>query len=638
MPDPISYADIEWKENVPCSRQFDDIYFSRAGGEAETKHVFIDGNNLSQRFSEATNHFTIIETGFGTGLNFLVTAALWSETAPKDATLHFISTEKFPLSPDDMEQALSSFPQFEFLSNALLKQYPPLCSGFHRLSFENHRIQLTLLYGDIKTTLPQLKAKADAWYLDGFAPSKNTDMWNSQLFSHIARLSKENTTLATYSAAGAVKRSLEDIGFSVQKPRGFGHKREMITAKNAATQHAPFLHRHKKAIVIGAGLAGCFASISLAKRGFNVTLIERHAGLCGEASGNPSAILQPSITAPDDLAGRLHMAGFLYSVNLLKNFTIPFSQTGALHFHHKREGKTHLLPENWLKTLTKEEAASLLGRTDFELPDRYYFLSTSCYFKPTTFVETILDHYKGSINTVFKTEIKRLEKTDNEWFALDEKDDVVASAPYVIIASANDVSKLSQTNWLPLQPVRGQLTYISANSVSRHLDRIICHESGYVLPADESGMHVAGATYEPFLDNQELLALSHQRNVEGFENIMGNAAVDDINALGGRVSFRCASKDRMPFIGPVSDINLLRKSPRSYRTKQYNDYTLLPCHEGLFVSTAHGSKGLSTVPLAGEIIASYITGEPLPLEADILKRIHPSRWPAKQLKQGKAFT
>ena len=196
----ISYANIIWKDNVPCSLDFDDIYFSKSGGTDETKHVFINGNNLYSRFANIDDNFTIIETGFGTGLNFLVTADLWLKTSPDSARLHFISTEKHPLSPDDLAKALTFFPEFETLTSELIEQYPPLCQGFHNLVFCDGKIKLTLLYGDINQTLPQLEATADAWFLDGFAPAKNEGMWTENLFNHIARLSKQDTTLATYSA------------------------------------------------------------------------------------------------------------------------------------------------------------------------------------------------------------------------------------------------------------------------------------------------------------------------------------------------------------------------------------------------------------------------------------------------------
>jgi tRNA 5-methylaminomethyl-2-thiouridine biosynthesis bifunctional protein len=234
----MQFANIEWRENKgaknsigqPYSLDFNDVYFNTDDGLAESEHVFITHNKLQQRFSDANlSSFTMIETGFGTGLNFLAVSALWLQLAPKSATLHYIGIEKTPLSIADLTRAQALWPQFTDVSQAFITQYSTLESGTNHFSIAAGRIQLVLQADDITLALPQLSQIADAWLLDGFAPAKNTAMWSSEVFAQMARLSKKGSTFATFTSAGHVKRGLYSVGFEVSKHKGFGKKREMLS-------------------------------------------------------------------------------------------------------------------------------------------------------------------------------------------------------------------------------------------------------------------------------------------------------------------------------------------------------------------------------------------------------------------------
>ena len=225
----IPFAHIQWKDNQPYSLDFNDVYFNSENGLQETEYVFIAHNQLKQRFSQLKNStFTIIETGFGTGLNFLAVAAQWLTLAPLSAKLRFISIEKYPIHPADFFYAVHVWPSVPSISKELCAQYDNLKVGINTYNLAEGRIQLDLHIGDIAEQLPNIQASADAWLLDGFAPAKNADMWSSELFSHMARLSKKDTTFATFTSAGAVRRGLQAVGFEVQKHAGFGKKREML--------------------------------------------------------------------------------------------------------------------------------------------------------------------------------------------------------------------------------------------------------------------------------------------------------------------------------------------------------------------------------------------------------------------------
>lgn len=225
-------ANIEWRNGQPFACDFQDVYFSTDNGLLETDYVFLQGNDLATRWLDANlQTFNIAETGFGTGLNFLCAAKTWLESAPQNATLHFISVEKYPLSTHDISTALNLWLQLKPVSEPFLAQYESLLSSVNTISLYDDRVRLTLLIGDATERLSKTNDKIDAWFLDGFAPAKNPDMWQAALFQQMARLSKTSTTFATFTSAGDVRRGLINAGFEVSKRAGFGKKREMLTGK-----------------------------------------------------------------------------------------------------------------------------------------------------------------------------------------------------------------------------------------------------------------------------------------------------------------------------------------------------------------------------------------------------------------------
>ncbi len=222
-------AAIEWRDGQPYSTAFSDIYFSSENGLLETEHVFIQSNHLNSRWQTwSGDTFTIIETGFGTGLNFLCACQHWLEYAPAHAQLHFISVEKYPLSMQDMQQALAHWQTLHSIADALIADYETLLNTGNIMLFGG-RVHLQVLFGDAVARLSNISSKADAWFLDGFAPSKNPDMWQPALFTQMARLSHLHTTFATFTSAGMVRRGLATAGFTVIKKPGYGKKREMIS-------------------------------------------------------------------------------------------------------------------------------------------------------------------------------------------------------------------------------------------------------------------------------------------------------------------------------------------------------------------------------------------------------------------------
>ncbi|MEC8567849.1 MAG: tRNA (5-methylaminomethyl-2-thiouridine)(34)-methyltransferase MnmD, partial [Pseudomonadota bacterium] len=316
----LQTAELDWELvdgiEVPISKQFGDVYFSKDNGLLETRHVFLNGNDLSERLSQLKDfeYFCVGETGFGTGLNILTLWQLWQQIRPNNHShLHTISVEKFPLSKADLIRALNVWPELKPLADKLIQQYPLPIAGCHRLSFPEERFSIDLWLGDAQDIFPSIpKTQAvNAWFLDGFAPSCNPDMWQENVLNHIVRLSDYGTTFASFSVAGVLKRGLKQHGVQINRPRGFGHKREMLKAiwlaptktentdSNAIVSDQISLEEipnktQRKIAIIGAGIAGLTTAWAFAQRGHQVTIYEQNEPLSG-ASGNPLALLNPKL-------------------------------------------------------------------------------------------------------------------------------------------------------------------------------------------------------------------------------------------------------------------------------------------------------------------------------------------------------
>src|SRR5687767_5761954 len=299
-------ARLQLQGQTPYSSQFEDVYHSAAGGPAQAREVFLRGNALPQRWA-GRSRFVIVETGFGLGINFLATLQAWRADPARCARLHYVAIEKHPFALEDLKSLHLNYEELKSEAVELHAQWPPLVAGAHRLEFGG--VVLTLFFADVAVAR-ELRLAADTFYLDGFAPDRNPDMWSHQTLRALSRLAAPGATAATWSVAGSVRSALEETGFAVEKRPGFGAKREMLSA----TCHRPGKRpevRQRMATVVGAGIAGAFVSERLCARGWEVTLVERHAAPAQEASGNLAGAFHPIVTPDDSLFARLTRAGFL---------------------------------------------------------------------------------------------------------------------------------------------------------------------------------------------------------------------------------------------------------------------------------------------------------------------------------------
>lgn len=650
----FQHAQLDWDEQgQPLSRGFGDVYFSRASGLEETRYVFLGHNELPGRFAAlpAGGRLSIGETGFGTGLNFLCAWQLFERTAPADARLHFVSVERFPLTRADLRKALALWPELAPYADALLDQYVAVHPGFQRFVFANGRVVLTLLVGDVLEHLPELDARIDAWFLDGFAPAKNPEMWTPALFAELARLSAPGASLATFTSAGFVRRGLNEAGFAMQRVKGFGQKREMLAGRlEGAPQAAakPWFARPprpagaREALVIGAGLAGCAAAASLARRGWQVTLLERRAGVAEETSGNPQGVLYLKLSAHGTALSRLIVAGFGFTRRLLERLEPgrDWSPCGVLQlaFDAREAARQAELaaafPSDLLVNLNREAAEALAG---IGLDSGGLFYPEAGWVHPPALCAHLAEH--PNIRLLTHQEVLDLHREDGQWHAR-SGGTLLAAAPVAVLCGAADIARFPESAGLPLKRIRGQISRLPATAASRDLKTVLCAE-GYVAPVRD-GEHTLGASFRFDSTKLELTAEEHAENLQLLREISTDLA-ERLQAdrlvtaeLEGRAGFRCTSPDYLPIVGPLADAAAFAEA-YGVLGKDARQVPQRPCPwlEGLYVSSGHGSRGLLSAPLAGELLAAWLDDEPLPVPRAVAEACHPNRFGLRKLIRGK---
>lgn len=640
---------LDWQDGQPVSTRFGDVYFSRDSGLDETRHVFLAHNRLAERWAAlpAGGRFVLGETGFGTGLNVLCAWQLWRRCAPAGARLHVISTEKYPIPPDQLARALALWPELAEFSQALLAQYAALGPGWHRFSFDEGAVTLTLLVGDALDTLPQLDAASsavDAWFLDGFAPACNPELWSPALFAQLARLSAPGASYATFTSAGVVKRGLAEAGFSVRRVAGFASKWHMLCGELAAPPapawRAPWFAwpRHtgqRRALVLGGGIAGAAAAAALAQRGWAVTLLEQKATLADGASGNAQGVLHTKLSPHLTPLTRLLLSGYAYSLRQLPRQLRAGEDWDACGIVQQSfdddEAQRHAglaalgLPEALLRPVDAAQASALAG---VALPHGGLWFAQGGWVHPPAWVRQLAA--TPGVTVCCGADIVALEHDGEQWQAR-AADGRQWQAPVVVVANADQARQFSPLAHLPIKPIRGQVSHAPATEASLALRAVVCGES-YFSPA-RHGRHCFGATFRFQAEQLAVTTEEHQENLDklaalspdGWRRLGGEAL--SAQALDGRSGWRATTPDYLPLVGPVADAAAFADAyPAPERCGPRQPGPDAPWLPGLYVSLAHGSRGLVTAPLAGELLAAMLNHEPAPLPQPLLDALHPNRF------------
>jgi tRNA 5-methylaminomethyl-2-thiouridine biosynthesis bifunctional protein len=631
VPAPLVPARLAYAaDGTPWSEAYADVYHSAARGPAQARHVFLRGNDLPARWS-ARARFTVLELGFGFGLSFLATWQAWREHGSRCARLHYVSVEKHPFARHDAQQLHARYPEFASLAARLQAAWPMLVPGVQRIEFEGGRIVLTLALGDVAEVLPQLRLAADAVYLDGFAPARNPEMWTPATMRQIARRCAAGATAATWSAAGAVRQALREAGFEVERHPGFERKRDMLRARLVAPGRDLARAPERRAIVVGAGIAGAAVTERLCARDWNVTLLERQPKPI--PPGRHSGVFHPVATPDDSLFARLTRAGFLAALGRWRALEAAghapvWDECGVLQLAREpREAEAQqkavaalALPPEYVQCVTREEASAHAG---VALAAGGLWFPSGGWIRPVSLVAAQLAGAREGVTARFDCTVASIAGRGESWSACDANGRELAAAPVLVLANAADAPRLFPSASLRVRRVRGQITFLPQARFAP--PRVVVLRGGFVLPACH-GESITGASYD--FDDEESLprVSSHAGNLERLARIVPETgAALDPEVLEGLVGFRAVTADRLPVVGPMGLETA--EPPANLRLGR------LPRVPGLYGAFALGSRGLLWASLGAELLASLLEGEPLPLEARLAEALDPGRFFLRALRR-----
>ena len=564
------------------------------GDMDECEHVFIDGNNLKNRFRDLSpdSNFLIGEIGFGIGLNFLITCKAWLKYTEHNQVLEFYSFDKYIFELEDFNEFISSSSELKEYSEQLIKYYPKNIEGIQKISLFDGRISLNLVIGDISDTQEYIKSMAyiDAWFLDGFSPSKNPDLWSKELINSIGNTSYESSTISTYTSSGLVKRNLIDSGFAVRRTKGFAGKRHMLKG-DALSKVTSKKGYSKKVAVIGSGITGCILSYLLAQKGIEVDLYEQSDSICAGASSHELLVTYPRLSAHDSAYGRFNLLSYVYATNFYENLkTQSWKKTGVLILNHdedtarrqkallerRSDGKIY-------RHLNYAEASELSGievkYDGLHFKDAGYVLPNElCGFltgseKINVFTNSKIENLSGDgMKTTFTIRDEHFEYDD------------------VCLCTGSDSSELMNIDGFSTK--RGQVSHLESIGKISRINLPICAK-GYISP-EVSNLHIVGSSYSDH-KHTDLTQEEHLSNLKKLQIILD----EDVKVKSGKVGLRAISKDHMPMVGKK---------------------------DGIFLNTCHGSRASVSAPICAEIISNLITEDAPPLQSRELKALCPLRF------------
>jgi tRNA 5-methylaminomethyl-2-thiouridine biosynthesis bifunctional protein len=642
----LKQPQILWTETgVPSSAQYGDVYYNNENslsGIDESRVVFLEGIGAPNIWQNK-QVFTIVETGFGTGLNFFNTWLLWQKTAEKNARLNFISIENSPLNIEQISKALEAFEIFKPLVEPCLKQYPPKQAGFHNILLDDEKVRLTLMFGDIEDVLPKLIGGVDAWFLDGFAPNKNPRMWSDSLFKEISNYSNHGAKLATFTAAGFVRRALEDEGFKVEKKSGFGKKRERITASlNAVKTKIKPTKTPQSIAIIGAGVAGCMLAHKLKKRGLDVTLIDKHAKPAQETSANPAALISPKLALGSDPYDRLLSHSYLEAIRYYHNLSdIWLSPKGLLSMAKDPEKKQYFeqISEHFKNNLGWDGIFENLSNEEIMSKWQLKCNFGGLYFPDAGSIDTtsLIKQLCLDINYI-QAEANEIKPSDNGWLALSNDGATIVQVDAIVLACGLNSYGVLNREPSPLTPNRGQIS-------------IIDDEMGENMPSLSFAHYLTAPFY---LDGKmkRIIGASHSRidakqvSQDGWKSFVATDEQTQLTALselterkhsstGYKVGLRATTIDHMPIVGALGCVTALETLPKNRQKILPNELDESHRQTGLFILAGLGARGYQLAPILTEVLLSQILNQPLPLDSDIIYALDPTRFALRRRRHEK---
>lgn len=583
---------LDWTDDgQPRSRLFGDVYFSAEDGLAETRAVFLQGCGLPDAWA-GRRRFVVGELGFGTGLNIVALLDLWRRHRPPGGQLHIVSIEAHPITAQEATRALSRWPELSDIVDLLTRRWPGRTRGRHRVDLPELAATLDLAIMDAAPALSGWSGRADAWFLDGFSPALNPQMWSDEILTLVGQRSAPGARAATFTVAGHVRRGLASAGFTVEKQPGFGRKRERLEARWPGQ---PADTSARRIAIVGAGIAGASLARAVRALGAEPLLIEAAQPGAG-GSGNPAALVTPRLDAGLGDAAQLFAQAFSRAVDLYAQVPDAILGAGVLQLaadardadRFARIAAADLFEPDALALLPPDAASARLGEPAPTTLDQ----ATALVVDPAP----VLAAWTGP---VVAAQVAALEPDGDGWRLLDAQGGEIARADAVILAGALAARDLHA---LPLQPVRGQASWTATSAQAP-----AAAWGGYVVPT-RNGL-LFGATHDRDVTDTEVREADHQRNLATLAAALpGVAARLPTDALEGRAAIRAVTPDRLPIAGELAP--------------------------GLFALTGFGSRGFSLAPLLAEHVAALALGAPSPIGLAQAALVAPDRFARRAARRG----
>ncbi len=583
---------VSWRDGVLRSDDFNDLYFDAHDGLAESQYVFIKGTQLPGKL-RTSSHLTIAETGFGTGLNFLAILDLLA--AFPNHQIDYISYESRPLSAKTMAVSHAAFPSVALYSAALLDNLPPRWPGLHLRHFNNGQVRLHLYYGEAEASLAGSAYQADIWFLDGFAPAKNPQIWSPTILNHIGRLTRTGGHLASFTAASGVRVGLSAAGFSIQKQPGFGRKRDMITGVKLGSAEETTTPRTVG--IIGGGIAGASVAAGLRHRGIDATILDAGPGLATAASGNRLALQTPRLTVDHNDASQLSASCLAFAAHCSDQAGATLADRvvsldwPAREAARQNKFSGQFWPDDLLRAVDVDTVAQDAG---IPLPIAGVVHDFGRVIDPTR----LCQHLAGSTPLIVDAMISDITRDDHELILMAEDGRRFSFDQIVVATGAGLPDTLRQ---LAIAGVRvditsGRVSHIPQQPALNALKAGLSF-GGYLTPC-HNGFHELGATFDrngQVVGDQDAFCRNRDLLPPKLRDILIH-----LDSCSGRTSQRASTPDRNPVMGQLA--------------------------KDLYVMGAVGARGFTMAPLLGEYLAAQIALMPNCLKQTIQAALDPFRF------------
>ena len=541
------------------SRWYDDIYFDKTDGVKEKEHVYLNANDLANRI-KLSDKLCIAELGFGTGLNFILTWRLWKKNRKPNSSLTYISFEKAPLSKKEMTRVHKKFKELNDFSDQLIQKLTDNYKTNRTIYFKSENINLILIYDDF-SLLTNFDFKADIWFLDGFAPSKNPEVWDNSYYKNIYNRTNLKGSLSTFTSSGLVRRGLALAGFSVTKVSGFGQKREMLKAIKIEPDiklkvNLNYENTIGPVAIIGAGISGASLAYAFRKRNIECYIVEKSSNVASGASGNKLALQMPKMTADNSPYGLMSLEAFTFSRNLAKELkAAPRSDGLILLPSRDREiiKFKKLLESGWPNDLIQRYTDKI---NCFNI-DNYIYMRSSGIVDNIKFIKRLID----GVKIFFNFNVTKIKSTKNNSKIIHNEQGNVLNAQTVIWANGYNITDICDK--IPIEPVSGQVTFLKSNPQTSKLKLNFSY--GQFFSQSFKGYHQIGSSFNRNT-NVNFNQIDQNKNLSFIPEFLKQRIINsnvDLNEY--RVSVRSSTKDRMPFFCNLNEIK---------QNKYENEYVL----------------------------------------------------------------